>query len=121
MSGLIVQPDVEAFVWARLKLLGPGVTSFSFTALEDFPGWQWRYGIQVDCRAKRKAAARALAEQARQTMSTLDAAAWADGVITYIQATEGPFWLPDDDGCPRYCTRWEIRCHPTGLSPSDPV
>jgi len=115
-----VQPDLEAFVWAQLKALH-GVTSFAYTAIGDWPGWQYRYGIQVDARAQRKKAARDLAETCRQIICGLPDVPWDEGVITYVSVTEGPFWLPDDpDGTPRYCARYELRVHPrTLITPTD--
>ncbi len=107
-----VQPDLEAWVWSNVKHLS-GVTSFAYTALTDWPGWQHRYGVQVDCRARRKKAARDLAEQVRQIILGLPEVAWSEGFITYCAVTEGPFWLPDDpDGTPRYTARYELRVHP---------
>lgn len=114
---VIEQPDVEAWVWQHLKHL-PGVTSFAFTAIPDHP-WQSERGpwtvttsIQVSCRAKRKAAARNLANQALRAVTGLLSIPWPDGVITRAVVTEGPFWLPSDDGDPHYVTRWEIGSHP---------
>lgn len=117
---VIVQPDLEAWVWANLKDQR-GVTSFAFTALQpDHTGWSWVYGIQVDARAARKKAARDLAETCRQRVLALAELAWSEGQITYVSVTEGPSWLPDDpDGAPRYTTRFEIRVHPRRSNPSD--
>jgi hypothetical protein len=109
---VIAQPDLEAWVWSNLSDL-PGVTSFCYSAAQaDTIGWIWEYSLQVDCRAARKSAARQLAETARQRIIALPAAAWTAGVISYAEATEGPFWMPDLDGGPRYCTRWDFRVHP---------
>jgi Bacteriophage minor capsid protein len=106
------QPDVEAWVWANVRHL-PGVTSFAFSGITDWPGWQTRTGIQVDCRASRKKAARDLAEQVRQIVLGLPDVAWDAGQITYVSVADGPVWLPDDsDGTPRYTTRFELRVHP---------
>jgi hypothetical protein len=107
-----VQPDVEAWVWTNVSQLH-GVTSFAYTGITDWPGWQTRTGIQVDCRARRKKAARDLAEQVRRIVLGLPDVPWGDGQITYASVTEGPFWLPDDpDGTPRYSARYELRVHP---------
>jgi hypothetical protein len=108
---VIAQPDLEAWVWANLQQLS-GVTSFVYAALGMWPDWVFAYSLQVDARAARKDAARALAETVRQLLAGLPAVAWAEGVICYAQITEGPFWLPDPDGAPRYTQRWEIRVHP---------
>ena len=110
---VIAQPDLEAWVWANLSDL-PGVTSFCYSAAQaDMPGWIWEYSLQVDARASRKSSARQLAETARQRIIGLPAVTWAAGVVCYVEATEGPFWMPDLDGGPRYCTRWDFRVHPS--------
>jgi hypothetical protein len=107
----IVQPDLEAWVWAHIGGLA-GVTSFTYAATQLWPGWVYAHHVQVDARAARKGAARDLAEQVRRIVLGLAEAPWPDGVVCYVQPTEGPFWLPDPDGHPRYCTRYEIRVHP---------
>jgi hypothetical protein len=109
---VIAQPDVEAWVWANIRDL-PGVTSFAYSAVQqDSAGWIMAHFVQVDCRAKGKAAARANAEAVRQLLVGLPAVPWPEGAICYLQPVEGPFWLPDDDGSPRYVARYEIRVHP---------
>jgi hypothetical protein len=109
---LVAQPDAEAWVWANISHL-PGVTSFAYAAVQlDSRGWQVAHSVQVDARAARKAAARDVAERVRQLMTGLADADWPDGVVSYVQPVEGPFWLPDPDGRPRYCARYEVRVHP---------
>jgi hypothetical protein len=108
---VIAQPDLEAWAWANLQHLA-GVTSFAYSATGQWPDWVFGYGLQVDARAARKDAARALGETVRQILAGLAAVAWPEGVICYAQITEGPFWLPDPDGAPRYVQRWDIRVHP---------
>ena len=117
---VIVAPDVEAWVWANVRELG-GVTSFAYTALQPWPGWITAAFIQVDARSRRRTAARETAERARQIVMSLADRPWADGTVCYVQAVEAPFWLPDDDGLPRYCARYEIRAHPrrdSGIQPA---
>lgn len=106
-----VQPDVEAFVWAQLSILH-GVTSWTAGMLTDYPAWQIRHNIQVDSRSSNKKRARDRAFDAHYLMLGLPSLAWADGVITYVQATSGPQWMPDDDGAPRYTATYEVRAHP---------
>jgi hypothetical protein len=109
---VVVQPDLEAWVWQHIGGLA-GITSFAYAASQqDHTGWVYAHHIQVDARAKRKAAARDLAEQARQIITGLAAIPWPDGVVVYCQPTDGPSWLPDPDGLPRYTARYEIRVHP---------
>lgn len=117
---IIVQPDLEAHVWAQVGR--PGVTSFCYAATHDFPDWLVAYSIQVDCRAKTKELAAALAEQTRQRVYSLADIWWDDGVVSYVQCTDGPFWLADpEDGGPRYVARYEIRAHPRPAGPPVPV
>jgi hypothetical protein len=108
---LIVQPDLEAHVWAQVKDLG-GVTSFAYSAVQSWPGWILAHFVQIDARAKRKGQARDLAERVRQIIAGLADVPWAEGCVCYVQGVEGPAWLPDDDGAPRYMQRYEIRVHP---------
>jgi hypothetical protein len=108
---VIVQPDLEQWVWAQLGNLR-GVTTFAYAAQQLWPGWVYAHSIQVDCRHRRKKAARDLAEHVRQIICSLPDVPWPDGIISYVQPVEGPFWMPDDDNAPRYCTRYEIRVHP---------
>jgi hypothetical protein len=108
---VVVQPDLEAWVWANISDLS-GLLSFEYSSAQQWPGWVYAHFIQIDARAKRKGAASDLAETVRQRIMALADVPWADGVICYIQPLEGPFWLPDIDGGPRYCTRYEIRVHP---------
>ncbi len=118
---VIVQPDLEAWVWSQVKYL-PGVTLFTYAAIQMWPGWVYAYSLQIDARAKTKQAARDLAEQVRQLVNSLPDRLWPDGVISYVQPVEGPFWLPDDDGVPRYCARYEIRAHPNRqAAPAPPM
>lgn len=115
-----VQPDLEAWVWDHIKDLS-GVTSWVYTAIGNWPYWQWIYGLQVDCRAGRKKQARDLAYvTVLPRLLALADEAWADGQITYVAVTEGPSWLPDDpDGAPRYVTRLEYRVHPSRTDPAN--
>jgi len=112
---VITQPDLEAFVWQQVSQVA-GVTSFSYAAVMDHLPWVVAHSIQVDARAKTKQAASDRAEQVRQIMWGLPQVPWANGVIAYVQAVEGPFWLPDPDGGPRYTARYEVRCHPVPSS-----
>jgi hypothetical protein len=108
---VITQPDLERWVHAQLRHLD-GVTSFSYAATQFWPGWIYAHFIQADTRASGKIRARDLAEKVRQIICALPDRTWPDGVICYVQPVEGPFWLPDDDGLPRYTARYEIRVHP---------
>ena len=105
---VIVQPDLEAWVWANIKELTRlgDLTSFAYSSAQlGGPGWVYAHFVQIDARHKRKEAARALAETVRQTVIGLPDVPWPEGTVCYVQAVEGPFWLPDDDGTPRYTAR----------------
>lgn len=108
---VIVQPDLEAWVWENIRDL-PGVTSFAYAAAQMWPGWVYAHSVQVDARSSRKQACRDVAETVRQRICALPDVPWPDGTISYVQPVEGPAWLPDDDGGPRYMARYEIRVHP---------
>jgi hypothetical protein len=110
------QPDFEAFLWSQIKTL-PGVQSFTYAVVHDWIGWLLAYSVQVDARADSKQAAWATAEQARQIILKLPSAAWPQGVVSFVQPVEGPFWLPDPNGAPRYCARYQIRVHPSHAVP----
>jgi hypothetical protein len=116
----IVQPDLEAWVWAQIKDL-PGVTSFCYAVTHPmgYLPWLVAYSVQIDARAKGKQAARDLAEQVRQIMTGLPDVPWPDGVVSTADVIEGPFWLPDPnpDGGPRYVARYEVRAHPPQVAP----
>lgn len=110
---VIVQPDLEAWVWEQIRDL-PGVTSWSYASTQLDPmGWLYAWLIQVDARSSRRPPARSTAELVRQRLMALTVTPWAGGTVTYVQPVEGPFWLPDTDGHPRYVARYEIRVHPT--------
>lgn len=108
---VFAQPDLEAWVWANIGHL-PGVTSFAYAATQLWPGWIVAHFVQADARSVTKQAARDAAEQARQIICSLPDVPWPGGCVSYVQPVEGPFWLPDEDGAPRYCARYEIRVHP---------
>lgn len=112
----VVMPDVEAWVWDNIGQL-PGVTSFMYAAVHGWPHWLVAYSVQIDARAKTKQAASNVAEQVRQIICALPGVAWPEGVVSYCQPVEGPFWNPDPDGGPRYCARYEIRAHPLQVAP----
>jgi hypothetical protein len=108
----IVQPDLEAWVSEQIDS-PPGVTSFGYAATQqDGRGWIYAHFVQVDVRDAVRKAARDLAEQVRQTVMALPSVPWDEGTICYVQAVEGPFWLPGEDGPPHYVARYEIRVHP---------
>lgn len=106
-----VHPDIEAFVWAQIKRI-PGVQSWLYASVYEWPGWQYRHSLQVDVRSQRRRVARDRAEEVRLIICALSDVDWPEGVVTYCQPTEGPFYDPDDDGTPRFVARYEVRVHP---------
>jgi hypothetical protein len=105
-------PDVEQLVFEAIRPLG-GVITWSYTAGPGDPaGWLWTVSIQVDIRAHSRGAASARADAARRVVCALPWAAWPDGVISRVDVIEGPFWMPDQGGAPRYVARYAITAHP---------
>src|SRR5215468_11296353 len=106
------QPDIEAFVWEAVR--GDGITSWIFDASPmPLVPWLVAYQLQIDARARTRSAARDRAERVRHIVWSLGSIPWAAGVVSYVQITDGPFYLPDGpDGGPRYVMRAEIRAHP---------
>lgn len=106
------RPDVEALVWRTIRSIG-GVEQWVFTSNEmDLRGWLTVVSIQVDVRAGRKGQAFRNADQVRRAVCALPWVEWADGVVCRVDVTEGPLWLPDDDGAPRYVVRFAVTVHP---------
>jgi hypothetical protein len=110
------RPDVERYVWSSVRDLG-GVQTWCYTAAEgELPGWLAVVYVQVDVRAGRKGDAYRRADQVRRALCALPFAYWPDGVVTRVDTTEGPFWMPDDDGAPRYVARYAVTVHPLPAS-----
>lgn len=113
-------PDTEAWAWASLREIR-GVTSFAYTATQlDRAGWITSTFLQVDARAARRAPARAASDAARLRLLALPDLDWAEGAVCLVDVIEAPFWLPDEDGQPRYVARYEIRAHPRRTIPPGP-
>lgn len=105
-------PDVELAVFTAIKPLG-GVITWSYTSARgDPPGWLTTVSVQVDIRSHNRASASARADAARRVICSLPWAPWPGGVITRVDVIDGPFWLPDDSGAPRYVARYAIAAHP---------
>jgi hypothetical protein len=119
MTGPIARPppDLEAHVWAQLRSM-PGVTMWAFDATPmALVPWLTAFQVQVDCRAGSKRAAFEVACRAWQVLWQLTD--WPDGVVSYVQVTDGPLWLADpEDGTPRYVLRAEVRVHPPRARPT---
>lgn len=110
------RPDVEKLVWQTVQPFG-GTLTWAYNAGEqDLRGWLTTVNIQVDVRAGRKADAYRRADQVRRAVCSLPWADWSEGVVVSVDATEGPFWLPDGDGAPRYVARYAVTVHPRPAS-----
>ena len=98
-------PDVEALAYQTLKSLG-GITVWAIDAQSPWPHVEDIVGLQVDVRASTKKRARDRAYQARQLLLRLpfDSA----NTVGRCEVDGGPFWLPDEDGAPRYVLRTSI-------------
>lgn len=121
-------PDVEALAVETLEPLNPpkskSVTVWCY-AVTDYdqpsPGWLLGVYLQVDVRARTKEAAWGRADEARRLMLALVDLSWPAGVISRVDAIEGPFWLADPDGAPRYVARYEVRVHPRAAQRKEPA
>jgi len=111
------RPDMELLVWETISPLG-GCQSWSYSVIEEPPswngaGWLSTTYVQVDCRAGSRHDANARADAARQAICALPwAASWPHGRVCRVAVEEGPFWLPDPDGAPRYVARYALTAHP---------
>jgi hypothetical protein len=108
----IARPNVERLVWETVKPLGGAVT-WAYSATEgDPPSWLFTCHVQVDIRASTRSGASARADEARRALCALPWADWPGGVIARVDVTDGPFWLPDESGAPRYVARYSLTAHP---------
>jgi hypothetical protein len=116
------RPDVEQLVWATVRDLG-GVVTWAYTSgdlMRTPAGWLTAVSVQVDVRARSKHVAFTRADAARQLVCGLAGTSFEGGVIATVENVEGPFWLPDPDGAPRYVARYTLTAHPLPTSvPAD--
>ncbi len=115
------RPDVEQLVYETVRPLGGIVTWADSAGERDLPGWTVRTLVQVDVRAHRKSAASQRADVVRRAVCALPWASWPDGVIVRVDTIEGPFWLPDENGAPRYVARYAVWSHPRPASEGEVV
>lgn len=115
------RPDVEQLVYQVVKPLG-GVVSWAYTAAErDLRGWLTSVNVQVDIRSHNKTNALRRADLARRAVCALPWVDWPDGVVARVDVLEGPFWLPDENGGPRYVARYGLIVHPVPASEESEV
>lgn len=104
--------DIEYLVWTRIRHLGDA-TCHMYSATEGDPGsWLTTTMIQVDCRSANRARALGMADTARRIIKALARAELPEVVISMVSCTEGPRWLPDENGGPRYIAQYRIIHHP---------
>lgn len=105
--------DVESIVYTALRQFGASVVVWAYAAGPLQPrNWLAETDVQVDVRAHNKPTAWRFADAARRIVCALP---WGDltrGVIARVDVIDGPTWLPDPDGKPRYVARFAIRAHP---------
>jgi hypothetical protein len=107
------RPSVELAVRHAVRDLG-GTVTWCYAAADRQPrGWLAAVDVQVDVRANSKSTAWRRADACRRAVSLLPWAAQPHGVIASVDVTDGPFWLPDPDGRPRYVARYAILTHPS--------
>jgi hypothetical protein len=110
------RPDVERHVADQLKALG-GVQVWAYASTDgDPPNWLAVVALQVDIRASTKAGAFTRADAARRIVKALPRLPWAEGTCNRADVIDGPFWLPDPQGAPRYVARYRVFCHPKRIS-----
>lgn len=103
-------PDVEAIVFDRLKAFG-GITVWQTGADSPWPHVVDIAAIQVDVRASSKTRARDRAYEVRQAMLRLP---FDDSLpVSRVEVVSGPMWGPDDNGAPRYITRFAVTVRST--------
>jgi hypothetical protein len=107
------RPSVELAVRHAVRPLG-GTVTWCYAAADRQPrGWLAAVDVQVDTRANSKSTAWRRADACRRAVSLLPWAVTSHGVIASVDVTDGPFWLPDPDGRPRYVARFAIHAHPS--------
>jgi hypothetical protein len=76
-------------------------------------GWRSVTDIQVDVRAASKRAAYTRADEVRRAVCSMP---WtvprSRGVVSNAVTTDGPHWVPDGVGHPRYVVRFALTVHP---------
>jgi hypothetical protein len=104
--------DIERWVQVCLAPLG-GIQVWAYAVIDYTQnGYIAGASIQVDVRASSKSASFTRADAARRVVMALPTRRWDEGVISRTEVIDGPFWLPDQDGRPRYVARYLLVFHP---------
>lgn len=106
------RPDIERHVWLAIRALGNVITWNYGDSEVDPHGWATMTQLQVDCRGPNRNRAWQMADQARRIIKKLPWAEWDEGVVCSVDCVDGPRWLPDENGGPRYIARFSIAYHP---------
>jgi hypothetical protein len=105
---------VEGLVGAVVEPLG-GVVTWAYTAAEPadtLRGWVANVSVQVDVKAHNRRAAYRRADAARRAVCGMPWQEYPDAVVVSVDVLTGPFWLTDQQGAPRYVTRFGLVVHP---------
>jgi hypothetical protein len=102
-------PDAEWLVREAIRGIG-GTVTWAFAVTDGQPrGWVQTSDIQVDVRAASKRAAYQRADQVRRAVASMPGT--SPGVADAL-VTDGPLWVPDGPGQPRYVVRFALTVHP---------
>jgi hypothetical protein len=105
--------DIGFVVFQPIRNYAKDVRVYEYGAAEGDPGsWIALSSLQVDCGGVNREAAWRLADRCRRRIK---AAVWddfPDVVVTNVVCTDGPRWLPDENGGPRYIARYTVGHHP---------
>lgn len=105
-------PDVEQRVHDVIRELG-GTQVWMLALNEADPRLLAVASVQVDVRASDKRRAFTRADAARRAIAAMPSdRSWAEGQVCRVDTIDGPFWLPDDTGAPRYVARYRIVFRP---------
>lgn len=103
--------DAEAWAFGLLRDLG-GISVWSYDSGTTWPYRLETTSLQVDVRASSKQRARDRAYEARGRLFDTTNHALEGGVVAAVEVVTGPYWLPDDNGAPRYVLRVTVATHP---------
>lgn len=109
-------PDVEKMVYDLLADLG-GIKVWAVDSAPYMHAIVEQTTVQVDARASSKARARDRAYDARVRLLSLPGGVWQDGIVYRVDIVQGPAWIPDDDGAPRYVLRATLHYRNNGTAP----
>jgi hypothetical protein len=107
------RPAVELAVRDAVRNYG-GTVTWCYAAQDAQPrGWLAEVSVQVDVHAGSKSTAWRRADACRRSVLLLPWRGQPWGVMATVEVTDGPLWLPEPDGQPRYVARYVVRCHPS--------